>query len=494
MEFAIPAVANASDEIQAANRYPHIRIFSVGHRTQSAVSLRDLQTVWEPWQVASNASVAKDASPGHTLFSTFSAVCWLFGRRLSDALTSDAANATGGDGAFSSASSGGKGAGALPSGGDGAGALPLGLISANWGGTTLEQWAPNDAYPACRRTPPFYHGGPMWNGVLSPYAAGPMALAGFTFYQGEDNTRDAQSAAQYACLFPQVVSSWRRAFVRPDAFFGFIQLSTWCSPDAPQAIPLMRDAQLAALRLPNVGFATNADHGMGCNIHPSAKQYCARRLANAALALRYGKTSLAWRSPAYEAATPLPLRVVSADEEGGGEGGEEGGEAEGGPAQRRGGRGWLMVRLAVSLSDVPPGGLKLIHPYNYASPGYGSDASASPPVLVNCTGTFPRNATANASMLTQCAWASLHVQGAGWLNASVDLDATGRGLVLSARLPASLATASDGTARGAPAAAAPKVIGSAVGWGPIPMLTAYTRGGEEELPVLPWNVSERVRV
>ena len=30
--------------------------------------------------------------------------------------------------------------------------------------------------------------------------------------------------------------------------------------------------KLAALALPNVGYATNADHGAGCNIHPPGKQ------------------------------------------------------------------------------------------------------------------------------------------------------------------------------------------------------------------------------
>ena len=34
-------------------------------------------------------------------------------------------------------------------------------------------------------------------------------------------------------------------------------------------------------------YATNADHGMGCNIHPAAKQYVSKRLATSALALHY---------------------------------------------------------------------------------------------------------------------------------------------------------------------------------------------------------------
>ena len=79
-------------------------------------------------------------------------------------------------------------------------------------------------------------------------------------------------AAAYACLFPRMISSWRTAFGQPEAYFGFVQLSTWCTPDASNnaSIAQMRDAQLAALVLPGVGYATNADHGFGCDIRARA--------------------------------------------------------------------------------------------------------------------------------------------------------------------------------------------------------------------------------
>ena len=92
-----------------------------------------------------------------------------------------------------------------------------------------------------------------------------------------------------------MITSWRAAFANPQAYFGFIQvteetdlawrlfainiftlifsahnqrqyclqLSTWC--DTPvDAIPQMRQAQLAATALPYVGYGVNADHGAGC--------------------------------------------------------------------------------------------------------------------------------------------------------------------------------------------------------------------------------------
>ena len=81
-------------------------------------------------------------------------------------------------------------------------------------------------------------------------------------------------AAAYACLFPRMISSWRDAFGQPAAFFGFVQLSTWCTSNATNvSIAQMRDAQLAALALPAVGYATNADHGFGCDIRARALEH-----------------------------------------------------------------------------------------------------------------------------------------------------------------------------------------------------------------------------
>jgi hypothetical protein len=44
------------------------------------------------------------------------------------------------------------------------------------------------------------------------------------------------------------------------------QLSTWCFGPDMQAVPEMRQAQLAATSLFGVGYAVNADHGAGCKL------------------------------------------------------------------------------------------------------------------------------------------------------------------------------------------------------------------------------------
>lgn len=90
----------------------------------------------------------QNSAPGHTLFSTFSAVCWLFGKELSQQLS--------------------------PSG-----AVPIGLVSNNWGGTKVEVWTPKKSYAQCNRTDGVE--GAMYNAMILPYAEGPMALSGITW-------------------------------------------------------------------------------------------------------------------------------------------------------------------------------------------------------------------------------------------------------------------------------------------------------------------------
>jgi len=341
MQFAMGAITNASVEKQLANNYPTIRLFTVGQKTKSNTPLNDLQTIEQNWSVASNVSIV-----GGGGFGWFSAVCWIFGRTISDSLSPT-------------------------------GDVPIGLISNNWGGTPVESWSTPDAYKACNRT----GSGNLYNAMINPYTVGPMAVSGFTWYQGEANTRAPPSEAQYACLFPAMISAWRKGFNNPSAYFGFIQLSTWCPGDVLD-VATMRVAQMAALKLPKVGYATNADHGAGCNIHPPPKQYCGIRLGNSALALHYNKR-IAWKSPSYKSATP----TVSA----------------------------TTITVKISLDDVSSSGLTTdIYPFNYLDGKF------------NCTAQ-------NIKTPGTCAWAAIEVSGSGWVNATVV--ASGQNLLLTAPVP-----------------------------------------------------------
>ncbi|KAL3892624.1 MAG: hypothetical protein SGPRY_014949 [Prymnesium sp.] len=399
MQFSAAGMENATEEIARANKYPLIRLFTVGQKTKSREPLSDLQTVEEGWSVASAKAV------GNGTFTYFSAVCWVFGREVFDALD---------------------------------GEVPIGLISNNWGGTPVESWTTPEVLKACQSKTV---DSVLYNAMIHPYTLGPMALLGFTWYQGEanvDERRGVEGAAMYSCTFPGMIQQWRKAFARPDAYFGFVQLSTWCgngeliaesthplaSPPFPTSdidacLAVRTRGQMAALALPRVGYATNADHGAGCNIHPPPKQYCAKRLANSALALAYGRDIL-WKSPSFgnQLASAFPPSVH------------------------------------VRLRDVSPRGLRDdYYPFNYLGGAF------------NCT-----------LRVGKCAWAELLFKNGVWVNATLSVSADGMGLTVTAPPIAA------GWGEGAP-------VASRYGWGAVPMMSVYDR--QTGLPVLPWyeNVS-----
>ena len=94
---------------------------------------------------------------------------------------------------------------------------------------------------------------------------------------GEANAGDPSS---YACRFPAMIADWRMKFKLPELSFLFVQLAAeLCCGD----YSIIRQAQLAALKLPRTGFATAIDLGDPTgpfgDIHPRRKQEVGRRLS-----------------------------------------------------------------------------------------------------------------------------------------------------------------------------------------------------------------------
>ena len=188
---------------------------------------------------------------------------------------------------------------------------------------------------------------------------------------------------------------------------------------------------MTAVQMPNVGWATNADHGDGCAIHPHNKRFVGTRLGNSALAIIYNQ-SVSWRSPTYASSTASPPPVAAA--------------AAAGAAPRA-----SAVTATITLDNVV-GELELRPP---------SNAVAFP--VQNCT-------EQDKTVPGTCAWAAIELgSGGGWVNATVGVK--GNTIVL--------------TAPGNGAA-----VNTAYGWGAIPMMTVYEK--ETGLPVLPWNTSWKV--
>lgn len=162
MEFSIGGNENAAEYRVEANSYPNIRLFTVGQKTSSVTPLMDLATITQlvlhsrslatfcfdfmdvrrNWAPANNITVSDGSD-----FNYFSAVCWFFGKHIYDDL---------------------------------GGRVPIGLISNNWGGTRVEQWTPPETTEPCGHA----SSGELYNAMIVPYTVGPMAVSGFTWYQG----------------------------------------------------------------------------------------------------------------------------------------------------------------------------------------------------------------------------------------------------------------------------------------------------------------------
>ena len=106
----------------------------------------------EPWSMPSKQSLSAGGR-----FGQFSSVCWFFGKQVYEGLNKQ---------------------------------VPIGLISDNWGGTPVESWSTAASLNSCGEdNKPGSAPGSLYNAMIHPFTVGPMAVTGFTWYQGEANTR-----------------------------------------------------------------------------------------------------------------------------------------------------------------------------------------------------------------------------------------------------------------------------------------------------------------
>ena len=134
---------------------------------------------------------------------------------------------------------------------------------------------------------PFSTPSVLYNGNIAPIT--PMAIKGFIWYQGESN---ASRASEYRELFPAFIDDLRAHFRQGDLPFLFVQLANYmqeaATPNESDWAEL-RDAQTAALKLPNTGMAVAIDIGEANDIHPKNKMDVGKRLGLAALQIAYNK-------------------------------------------------------------------------------------------------------------------------------------------------------------------------------------------------------------
>jgi len=258
MQFTVHQSFNATDAIKAADKYPNIRIMTVGDSHYSSTPVNELLEIQQLWSVASSSSV------GVGDWSEFSAACWFTGVNIYNTYK-----------------------------------VPLGLISTNWGGTVIQAWSSPVALKECNATA--VGGGNeansvLYNAMIYPFLQ--QTVLGVLWYQGEQNVGQAPV---YKCLFQAMIKDWRATFPYQELTFLFVQLAAYTSGADVQDL---RQAQWDALILPKVGGATAVDLGDPTSpygdIHPRDKATVGYRLALAAQALAYGDRAVSYRGPEFK--------------------------------------------------------------------------------------------------------------------------------------------------------------------------------------------------
>lgn len=135
----------------------------------------------------------------------------------------------------------------------------------------------------------------LYNAMINPFISFP--IRGVIWYQGESN---AGRWKQYQTLFPALINDWRQKWLHPDLPFYFVQLASYGRGEGDDfSWPLLREAQLKALKLPNTGMAVAIDIGDEQDIHPKNKQDVGKRLALIALAKSYAR-QIEYSGPMYK--------------------------------------------------------------------------------------------------------------------------------------------------------------------------------------------------
>ncbi|KAK3091603.1 hypothetical protein FSP39_021102 [Pinctada imbricata] len=270
MEFFVDKLVNQTEEYKDAANYPHVRLFNLNHAAVNS-TLSEIGRVRQPW-----------ALPSATSLHYFSALCWLYGKQLSQHLN-----------------------------------YPIGLVETNWGGTPIEAWSSPDALSQCpapstKRAAFRDSHKPSWlyDGMIYPLLR--TTIKGAIWYQGESNSGRPNL---YACQFPAMIKDWRQKFNQAsmnttsvDFPFGFVQLA----PSRPgdklvHGFTELRWSQTAKVgfvpnfRMPHTFMAVALDlpdfQSPYGTVHPRYKHDIARRLVLSALAVAYHEKGFDFQGP-----------------------------------------------------------------------------------------------------------------------------------------------------------------------------------------------------
>jgi len=136
----------------------------------------------------------------------------------------------------------------------------------------------------------------LYNGMIAPLV--PYATRGIVWYHGDSN---GITADKYYMLLKALIEDWRSRWAR-DLTMLIVQCANIReldpSPIGKGSFPVLREAQLSASRLPNVGLAVTIDIGER-DSHPRNKQEVGRRLSLLARNLVHGEC-VPCQGPTYD--------------------------------------------------------------------------------------------------------------------------------------------------------------------------------------------------
>lgn len=184
--------------------------------------------------------------------------------------------------------------------------VPVGLISTNWGGSTIETWIDEETFSGIKdidvafsrsMNQPNSQVAKLYNGMINPITD--YTAKGFIWYQGESNRGHHDD---YVKLQTALINSWRDKWNNPEMPFYMVQLAPYNYEGAEKmSLPLMIEAQYkVADSMDKVGVAATNDIGNPTCIHPQRKKQVGQRLAFLALQNDYGIKGLPLPAPRYK--------------------------------------------------------------------------------------------------------------------------------------------------------------------------------------------------
>ena len=148
----------------------------------------------------------------------------------------------------------------------------------------------------------------LYNAMIAPLIN--VKIKGFSWYQGESNTGNAEAYDQY---IKALINDWRAKWNDNSLPFFVVQLANYQGIDfhpAESSWARLQEAQNQALQLDNTAVIVTNDLGEWNDIHPLNKKDIGQRLALAARNLSYGEKALTYSGPALIANEVLGDKII----------------------------------------------------------------------------------------------------------------------------------------------------------------------------------------